>query len=100
MKLPKELREKRELAGSASKQKICSIQECGKQAIRSLSENKWQKYLEKAKLKTIENRAHKVFLCKEHYKDVNKLRKSEEKLYQKKGFLDDKKGVKKGKYFE
>ena len=100
MKLPKELREKSELGGGASKKKTCSVQVCGKPAIRSLSENSWGKYVEKAKLKVEENRQHKLFLCKEHYKEVNKVRKSEEKLYQKKGFLDDSRSSKKGKYFD
>ena len=89
MKLPKELREKRDLVGSTSKAKLCSVKECGEPAIRSLSENKWSKYVEKAKLKVNENKNRKIYLCKAHYKDANKVRKSEEKLYQKKGFLED-----------
>ena len=46
MKLPKELREKSDLSGTASKAKICSVEECGESAIRSLSENKWSKVCE------------------------------------------------------
>ena len=94
MKLPKELREKRELVGAKSKAKSCSVKECGEPAIRSLSENKWSGYVEKAKLQVNENKKHKIYLCKAHYKEVNKVRKSEEKLYQKKGFLDDSQGGK------
>ena len=41
-----------------------------------------------------------VALCKPHYNEVNKLRKSSEKLYQKKGFLDDSRSARKGKYFD
>ncbi|MBN1802956.1 MAG: hypothetical protein JW891_15715 [Candidatus Lokiarchaeota archaeon] len=96
MKLPKEMREKKEIG--VSKSKSCSVVECKQPAIRSLSENKWNKYLEKAKLNIEENKQHKVFLCKSHYKEANKVRKSEEKLYQKKGFLDDLKAGKKGQY--
>jgi len=89
MKLPKEIREKKELGGAGSKKRKCSVVGCGRDAIRSLSENKWSKYVEKTKLKIQENRLHKIFLCKKHYKEAKKVRKSEEKLYQKKGFLDD-----------
>ena len=64
MKLPKELREKSDLSGTASKAKICSVIECGESAIRSLSENKWSKVCEKARLKLNENRLRKIFLCK------------------------------------
>ena len=81
MKLPKELREKGELSGTMSKGKKCSVKDCNELAIRSLSENKWANYIEKAKLKTNESRNRKVYLCKAHYKEVNKFRKSEEKLY-------------------
>lgn len=98
MKLPKELREKNELKGTGNKKKKCSVVDCSKEAIRSLSENKWSPYLEKAHLKVAENRAHKVFLCKKHYKSAKKVRKSEEKLTQKKGFLNDQNARRKGKW--
>jgi len=98
MKLPKELREKRDLSGTTSKAKLCSVKECGESAIRSLSENKWSKFVEKAKLNVDENKKHKIYLCKTHYKDVNKLRKSEEKVYMKKGFLDNSQTGKRGKW--
>jgi len=100
MKLPKELREKAGLKGASNKAKRCSVRGCGTEAIRSLSENKFGKYVERARLKIDENRLHKVYLCKAHYHEVNKLRKSEEKLYQKKGFLDNKQASRKGKYLE
>jgi len=89
LKLPKELRDKRDLTSATNKGKKCSIKGCNDLAIRSLSENKWKSYLEKADLKYLENKQKKIFLCKNHYKDVNKLRRSQEKLYQKKGFLED-----------
>jgi hypothetical protein len=89
MKLPKDLREKRELSVTGSKMRKCSIVDCNETAIRSLSENKWSKYLEKAELKYNENKNKKIYLCKLHYKEVNKIGKSAEKLHQKKGFLDD-----------
>ena len=99
MKLPKELREKKELGGAASKGKECSVRDCSEPAIRSLSENKWNKYIEKAKLKIDENKRRNIYLCKVHYKEVNKIRKSEEKLYgQQKGFLQDSKAIKKGSW--
>ncbi|MFW9770662.1 MAG: hypothetical protein ACFFFB_10150 [Candidatus Heimdallarchaeota archaeon] len=89
MKLPKELREKRDLTSTTNKGKRCSVIGCSELATRSLSESKWKSYLEKADLKYKENKQKKIFLCKEHYKDVNKFRRSQEKLYQKKGFLED-----------
>jgi len=100
LKLPKELREKGDLSATASKGKNCSVKDCGEIAIRSLSENKWKTYVEKANLKIIENRQHKIFLCKKHYKDANKYRKSQEKVYQKKGFLDNSVALAKGKRWD
>ena len=92
------MREKQDLGGKVSKEKKCSVKECSEDAIRSLSENKWSPYVEKAGLSINENRQHKIFLCKSHYKEANKFRKSEEKIYQKKGFLDDSYSAKKGRY--
>lgn len=89
MKLPKELREKRDLTGATNRGKQCSIIGCKELATRSLSESTWKSYLEKTDLKYKENKQKKIFLCKNHYKDVNKLRKSQDKFYQKKGFLED-----------
>jgi hypothetical protein len=89
LKLPKELREKGDLRGASSKGRKCSVKGCRELAIRSLPENKWKSYVEKANLEYIENKQHKIYLCKIHYKDSNKFRKSQEKLYQKKGFLED-----------
>ncbi len=100
LKLPKELREKGDLSATASKGKSCSVKDCGELAIRSLSENKWKTYIEKANLKIFENRQHKIFLCKNHYKVVNKYRKSQEKVYQKKGFLDNSVALAKGKRWD
>ena len=97
VKLPKELREKGDLSATASKEKRCSIRSCGNIAIRSLSENSWKAYVEKADLKYFENKKHKIYLCKIHYKEANKYRKSQEKLYQKKGFLDNAHSGKSGK---
>ena len=100
MKLPKELREKINLKGAGSKKKQCSVRGCFEIAVRSLSENKFGRYAERAKLKLDENRLHKILLCKGHYNSVNKERKASEKLTQKKGFLDDARSMKKGKYFD
>ncbi len=97
MKIPKELRDKGELGGHTNKRE-CSIKGCGETAIRSLSENTWHKYIEKAGLKFIKNSRHKVYLCKSHYNKSNKYRKSQEKMFQKKGFLDDSMALKKGKW--
>ena len=60
MKLPKELRENKDLGSKDRKGKICSVKECNEVAIRSLSENKWNKFIEKAKLKINENKRHKI----------------------------------------
>jgi len=89
MKLPKELREKGDLSATANKGKNCSIKGCVDKAIRSLSENSWKAYVEKADLKYYDNKHHKIYLCKTHYKEANKYRKSQDKLYQKKGFLEN-----------
>ncbi|MFX1420671.1 MAG: hypothetical protein ACFE9N_17370 [Promethearchaeota archaeon] len=97
MKLPKELRDKRDLI-RVGKEKQCSIKDCSEIAIRSLSENSWKKFVEKAGLKFNVNSLHKIYLCKVHYNLSNKYRKSQEKIFQKKGFLDDSIVTKKGKW--
>ena len=88
MKLPKELREKSELE-RGGKARRCSVVGCNKKAMRSLSENKYGPYLERAKLQVEESRSNKLYLCKKHYKAAEKIRKSEEKLFRKKGFLNN-----------
>ena len=97
MKLPKELKEKGNLTGKTKK---CSVSGCGEVAMRSLSENKWGKVCEKAGLKIAEKKVklRKIFLCKKHYKAANKIRKEDEKLLQKKGFLQDSVAMKKGRW--
>ena len=97
MKLPKELRDKEELGGS-TKNRVCSIKGCNEIAIRSLSESSWKVYIEKAGLVYNKNALHKIYLCKTHYNQSNKYRKSQEKIFQKKGFLDNSLAVKKGKW--
>ena len=98
MKLPKELREKKDLKGTVNKGKKCSVSGCYEPAIRSLTEKKFGKYVEKAGFKVDENRMHKIYLCKAHYKESNKVRKNQDKIYQKKGFLDDSRALKKGSW--
>jgi len=100
VKLPKELREKGDLSSTASKSKNCSVKDCREIAVRSLSENKWKPFVEKAQLKYIENKQHKIYLCKLHYKDANKYRKSQEKKYQKKGFLENSVASARGKRWD
>jgi len=100
LKLPKELREKGELSSTTIKEKQCSIKGCREIAIRSLSENKWKTFVEKANLNYFENKQHKIYLCKNHYRDANKFRKSQEKLYQKKGFLENDKYYTKERRFD
>jgi len=97
VKFPKELRDKKDI-GDLAKNKKCSIKDCSEIAIRSLSENSWKKYVEKAGLKYNANSRHKIFLCKIHYHQSNKFRKSQEKMFQKKGFLDNSNAMKKGKW--
>ena len=97
MKLPKELKDKSDLGGSVKKRQ-CSIKDCSKDAIRSLSENAWKKYVENVGLKIKENSLHKIYLCKAHYNQSNKYRKSQEKIFQKKGFLDNSNSMKKGRW--
>jgi hypothetical protein len=95
MKLPKELRDKRDLGGAVKNRK-CSVKACNEIAIRSLSENTWKKYIEHAGLKFQENSVHKIYLCKLHYNQSNKFRKSQEKSFQKKGFLNNSASTRKG----
>ena len=97
MKLPKELRDKREIGGN-SKTRRCSVKTCNENAIRSLSENSWKKYIEKAGLKLQDSSNRRIYLCKAHYSQSNKFRKSQEKDFQKKGFLDNSAAAKKGKW--
>ncbi len=97
MKLPKELRDKRDIEGVGKKKK-CSVIECSENAIRSLSENAWKKYIEKAGLKLKETPSSRLYLCKAHYSQSNKVKKSQEKIFQKKGFLDNSSSSKKGKW--
>ncbi|MFX1378102.1 MAG: hypothetical protein ACFFA4_03340 [Promethearchaeota archaeon] len=97
MKLPKEIKDKKELT-RLTKSKKCSIKGCGEIAIRSLSENTWKNYIEKAGLQFNNNSFHKIYLCKAHYNQSNKYRKSQEKIFQKKGFLDNSEAAKKGKW--
>ncbi|MFX1375062.1 MAG: hypothetical protein ACFFA0_04560 [Promethearchaeota archaeon] len=97
MKLPKELRDRRDMGGNTKKRK-CSVINCIENAIRSLSENAWKKYIEKAGLKIKENSNHRIYLCKAHYSQSNKFRKAQEKNFQKKGFLDNSASLKKGKW--
>jgi len=97
MKLPKELRDKRDIGGTAKKRK-CSVLDCNENAIRSLSENAWKKYVEKAGLKLKDSSSRKFYLCKPHYSQSNKFRKTQEKNFQKKGFLDNSASLKKGKW--
>ena len=89
LKLPKELHEKKELGTTTGKNKRCTIRECKNYAVRSVSEGKWKDFLKKAGLKYIENKAKKVYLCKEHYKEAKKIKQKDDKYSQKKGFLDD-----------
>lgn len=97
MKLPKELRDKREMGGNTKTRK-CSVKTCNENAIRSLSENTWEKYIEKAGLKLKNSSNRRIYLCKAHYSQSNKFRKSQEKNLQKKGFLDNTTAIKKGKW--
>jgi hypothetical protein len=97
MKLPKELRDKIDIGGPARTHK-CSVNNCGENAIRSLSENAWMKYIEKSGLKLKDKPFRRLYLCKEHYYQSNKVRKSQEKIFQKKGFLDNSSSSKKGKW--
>ncbi len=89
MKLPKELQEDKFLKDRTGKRHSCSIIGCKKEAVRSLSEDKWEGYLKKAGLNYEENRMRKIYLCKTHYKESKKAKKEEDKFNQKKGFLRD-----------
>lgn len=97
MKLPKELKDRQDI-GSTVKKRKCSVKTCSENAIRSLSENAWKKYVEKAGLQFNESSNRKIYLCKQHYNQSNKFRKSQEKIFQKKGFLDNSDSLKKGKW--
>ena len=62
------------------------------------SENAWKLYVEKAGLKLKNSSNRKIYLCKPHYTQSNKLRKIQERNFQKKGFLDNSVSHKKGKW--
>ena len=97
MKLPKGIRDKKDIGGTTKTRK-CSVEECSENAIRSLSENAWKKYIEKSGLKLKDSAVRRYYLCKTHYNQSNKVRKSQEKIFQKKGFLDNSSSSKKGKW--
>jgi hypothetical protein len=89
MKLPKELQEDKYLRDRSGKKRSCSIIDCEEEAVRSLSEDKWEGYLKKAGLNYKENRRRKIYLCKDHYRESKRLRKKDESYRKKKGFLKD-----------
>ncbi len=88
MKLPKELRQGKKGTAEGKINKNCSVVGCEELAIRSLSKQKWEPYAEKAKLKLVKSRNRNIFLCKEHYKVANKIRKSDEKVLKKNIFTE------------
>ncbi|TXT67286.1 MAG: hypothetical protein BAJALOKI1v1_130021 [Promethearchaeota archaeon] len=89
LKLPKDLQEKEYLKTAGGKKKACSVKECEREAVRSLSEEKWEGYLRLAELDYVENRKKKIFLCKKHYNAAKKVKKEDDKYNLKKGFLQD-----------
>lgn len=89
MKLPKEIQERKYLKTAGGKKRQCSVKECSKEAVRSLSEDKWEGFLRLADLDYVENRQRKIYLCKKHYKKAKKVKKEEDKYNLKKGFLQD-----------
>lgn len=64
----------------------------------SLSRDAWKIYIEKTGLKLKDSSNRRIYLCKAHYSQSNKFRKSQEKNFQKKGFLDNSASLKKGKW--
>jgi len=60
--------------GKVSKGILCSVEGCGREAVRSLPADK----VEAAGLKVKGSR--RVYLCKEHYKEYKKAMKKEKTL--------------------
>jgi hypothetical protein len=89
VKIPKELRQNHRGATSGRTNKQCSIEACEEVAIRTLSKQKWESYLNLADLKIKETRNRNIYLCRQHYKSANKFRKSEEKITGKNIFTEN-----------
>ncbi len=89
LKLPKELQQNKKGYGPSRINRKCSVEECGEIAIRSLSKQKWEPYAERANLKLKKSKGRNFYLCRVHYKDVNKYRKSAEKLTKKNVFTEN-----------
>ncbi len=88
MKIPKEIREKEQYGAHLASKERCSVRECDKKAIRSLSEYQWQTYFDSVGLPFLKNKRKKIFVCKVHYNKVSKEKKEREKPNKKKGFLE------------
>lgn len=88
VKLPKDMQQGKKGVPTGKIDKNCVIIGCDEMAIRSLSKQKWEPYVDKAKFKVVESKKHNLFLCKEHYKVVKKLRKSDEKATKKNVFTE------------
>ena len=88
VKLPKEMQQGKKGVPAGKIDKKCMVQDCHEMAIRSLSKQKWEPYIDKAKLKIVESKKRNLFLCKAHYKEANKIRKSEKKATKKNVFTE------------
>jgi len=88
LKIPKEIKERS--GTNNTKNKMCSVEDCTKNAIRNLSLDEYENYLLLARIKYYRNRTGRVYLCREHFNVVNKEKKSEKFSKQKKGFLENK----------
>jgi len=64
---------------SHSKGKVCSIENCENEAVRSLSIEKAGEALSSAGLSYKTSRRNRIHLCKEHYKKIKKHLKKAQK---------------------
>jgi len=64
---------------SGSKGKVCSVENCENEAVRSLSTEKAGEALSSAGLSYKVSRRSRIQLCKEHYKAIKKYLKKAQK---------------------
>ncbi|MFX1520726.1 MAG: hypothetical protein ACFFCD_12485 [Promethearchaeota archaeon] len=62
-----------------SKGKVCSIENCENEAVRSLSIEKAGEALSSAGLNYKSSRRNRIYLCTEHYKKIKKYLKKAQK---------------------
>lgn len=86
MKIPKEIKDNRGIGNIRGK--ICSIEGCDRNSVRSFNEKEYENYVLKAGLKFKKNRLKRIFLCSYHFK-IAKKKKNKKDSHNRKGFLEN-----------